>query len=443
MESYGIDTYFIQRGTSAWVECDTVCYHSKNLFNQANYRIRQQWFNNHKYINNFELQKQLQNEKLECYTNLPAKVSQQVIRALDVSWKSFFAALKSFKKNPKKFKGKPKPPNYKDKDGRNSATFDLGVISEKYLKENQLKFVRINLFIQLRLIEEVDQDGVVTYKTRLNLRDVTLIPRNDGYEIVVKYKKEKEPSKICGEYFAGIDIGLNNLATIITNNKKADSFIINGKPLKALNAYYNKRVAKLNSKIDITKSRREKKRLQNERKKLVRKRHFRIKHYLHETSKMIVTQLASLGVQTLVVGKNTGWKQEISIGTKNNQNFVYIPHAKFIDMLKYKWEQIGGTFVTQEESYISKCSFLAGEAVEKHETHLGRREKRGLFVSGQNKKLNADINGAGNILKKGVSNAFDLWLEDELIKGFCNYPRRLTPPQKMKYVSENVCKEKI
>lgn len=429
MGSYGIDTYFVSQGTSAWVECDTVCFYSKNLYNQANYRIRQNWFQNKKYLNYNTLQKQLQNEQAECYTALPAKVAQQILKSLDSNWKSFFAALKSYKLKPAKFTGKPKSPNYKDKSGRNVATFDKGVISKILLEQGKLKFFRINLFLQLRLIEEIDRDGVCTYKPRQNLRDVTIIPRNDGYEIVVKYLKEKEQPRICGEYSAGIDIGLNNLATAVTNNKQANSLIINGKPLKALNAYYNKRVAKLNSKIDTTKSNREKKRLLNERKKLARKRHFRIKHYLHETSKMIVTQLVSLGVQTLVIGKNTGWKQEINIGAKNNQNFVYLPHAKFIEMLKYKWEQVGGIVILQEESYTSKCSFLDSEQIKKHETYLGKRVKRGLFVASSGKELNADINGAGNILRKGISNAFSLWEKDELIKGFCSYPRRLTPPQ--------------
>jgi len=427
--SYGIDTYFVSLGTSAWTECDTVCFYSKNLYNQANYRIRQHWIANKKYLNYNTIQKQLQNEKADCYTKLPAKVSQQVLRSLDSNWKTFFSALKEFKNNPKKFNSQPRPPSYKDKDGRNAVTFNNQAISTRALTINKLKLSGLNLFLALRLVEEIDSDGVVTYKLRPNLRDVTIIPRNEGYEIVVKYLKAKEPSRIRGEYIAGIDIGLNNLAAVVTNNKLANSFLINGKPLKALNAYYNKRTAEIQSKIDTAKSKREKKRFQNERKKLARKRHHRIKHYLHTTTKMLVTQLVSLSVQTIVVGKNTGWKQEISIGTKNNQNFVYCPHAKFIEMLKYKWEQAGGTFVTQEESYTSKCSFLDNEPVKKHETYLGRRVKRGLFVSSQGCELNADINGAGNILRKGISNAFDSWLKDELIKGFCSYPRRLTTPR--------------
>ena len=427
--SYGIDTYFVSQGTSAWNECDTVCFYSKNLYNQANYRIKQYWKINNKYLNYNTLQKQLQNEKAECYAKLPAKVAQQVLRSLDSNWLSFFAAQKSYNKNPEKFNAKPKTPNYKDRKGRTTVTYSIQAISPKSLKINSIKLSGLNLFISLRLVEEIDSDGVVTYKPRPNLRDVTIIPRNEGYEIVAKYLTTNEPSRILGDNLAGIDIGLNNLAAVVTNNKYAESFLVNGKPLKALDAYYNKRTAEIQSKIDTSKSNREKKRLQNERKKLARKRHHRIKDYLHKTTKMLVTQLVSLGVSTIVVGKNTGWKQEINIGTKNNQNFVYLPHAKFIEMLKYKWEQAGGTVVTQEESYTSKCSFLDNEPVKKHETYLGKRVKRGLFVSSTGRELNADVNGAGNILRKGISNAFGLWLKDELIKGFCSYPRRLTPPQ--------------
>jgi len=426
---YVIDTYFVSLGTSAWVACDTVCFYSKNLYNQANYRIRQHWFANKKYLNYNTIQKQLQNEKADCYTKLPAKVAQQILRSLESNWKSFFAAAKEFKNNPKKFTGQPKPPNYKAADGRNATTFSIQAIWKLALKTNNLKLSGLNLLISLRLVEEIDNDGVVTYKPRPNLRDVTIIPRNEGYEIVVKYLTTNKPSQIRGEYLAGIDVGLNNLAAVVTNNKSAESFLVNGKPLKALNAYYNKRTAEIQSKIDTTKSNREKKRLQTERKKLARKRHFRIKDYLHKTTKMLVTQLVSLSVSTIIVGKNTGWKQEINIGKKNNQNFVFCPHAKFIEMLKYKWEQIGGKFVTQEESYTSKCSFLDNEPICKHDSYLGKRVKRGLFVSSTGKALNADINGAGNILRKGISNAFDSWLKDELIKGFCSYPRRLTTPR--------------
>lgn len=426
---YVVDSYFVKPDTPVWIECDTICYRSKNLFNQANYRIRQHWFSNHKYLSYNNIQKQLQSEKVNCYTALPAKVAQQVLRSLDSCWQAYFAALKSFSQNPTKFAGKPNPPNYKDVNGRNSTTFNIQAISKRQLNETKLKLSGLSFLVDLRLVEEIDSDGVCTYRTRPNLRDVTIIPRNDGYEIVVKYLKEKEQPKICGSYSAGIDIGLNNLATIITNNKYAESFIINGKPLKALNAYYNKRTAEIQSKIATQKSKKEQRRLKQERKKLARKRHFRIKHYLHEASSIVVTQLVSLGVQTLVIGKNTGWKQEINIGSRNNQNFVYVPHAKFISMLQYKWARIGGEVILQEESYTSKCSMLDLEEVRKHEVYAGKRVKRGLFVSGTGKELNADINGAGNILRKGIGNAFSDWSEAELIKGFCSYPRRVTPPR--------------
>ena len=141
---------------------------------------------------------------------------------------------------------------------------------------------------------------------------------------------------------------------------------------------------------------------------------------------MLANQLASSGVTHLVVGKNIGWKQEVNIGTKTNQNFVNIPHAKFIEMLKYKWEKLGRTFETVEESYTSKCSFLDKEEICKHESYVGNRKTRGLFVTGKGYKMNADINGGANILTKVISNAFDLWSTEDLIKGFVVSPRRLT-----------------
>ena len=193
-----------------------------------------------------------------------------------------------------------------------------------------------------------------------------------------------------------------------------------------MNALFNKRLATLRSKLDTTISKRGKKKLKKAIKKLCRKRNFRIKNLLHNVTKMITNQLASADVTTIVVGRNIGWKQEVNIGKKNNQSFVNIPHAKFIEMLKHKWEKLGRTFKIVEESYTSKCSFLDKEEICKHSNYCGNRKTRGLFVTKNGLKINADINGGGNILRKGISNAFDFWSDEDLIKGFVVSPRRLT-----------------
>lgn len=424
---YRVDSYFIGPKDNAWTECDTLCWNAKNLRNYANFLIRQEFFKNNKYLNFYFIQKKLQQENNECYRKLPAKISQTVLRELDQNWKSFFATIKEFKKNKNKFKGTPKPPKYKDKIiGRQGVNFNIQTISKTYFKENLLKLSSLDFLIKLRLFEEIDSDGVVTYHCDPNLKEVSILPHNDGYLLITKYLDKSEIEKVEQKFSAGIDLGIKNLAAISTNNKKCSQLLVPGGPILSINSLFNKRLAVLRSKLDTTISKRGKKKLKKEIKKLCRKRNFWIKNYLHNVTKMITNQLVSADVTTIVVGKNIGWKQEVNIGKKNNQNFVNIPHAKLIQMLQYKWEKLGRTFKIVEESYTSKCSFLDKEEICKHESYCGNRKTRGLFVTKEGYKMNADINGGGNILIKGISNAFDFWSDEDLIKGFVVSPRRLT-----------------
>lgn len=424
---YRVESYFIGSSHSAWSSCDSICWNAKNLRNYANYIIRQEYIKNKKYLDYYDIEKKLKELKPDCYKNFPAKLGQQILIELDQNWKSYFAAIKEYRKNPQKFLGIPKIPGYKNsKHGRSGVTFDIQRISKKLLKKNLLKLSSLDFLIKLRLFEYVDHDGAVSYTYDKNLKEVSIIPKNDGYLIITKYLDLEKIENVKEGFCAGIDLGVNNLASISTNNKENSSFLVNGKPLKSINAFFNKRLSKLQSKLDLNKTKRGKKRIQKEIQKLCRKRNFRVKNFLHNTTKMIINQLVSANITHLVVGKNIGWKQEVNIGKKSNQNFVYIPHAKFIDILKYKWVKLGRTIEVIEESYTSKCSFLDNEEVCKHESYLGKRKYRGLFISKNGYKLNADINGASNILKKGISNAFDLWSNEDLIKGFVVSPRRIT-----------------
>ena len=176
--------------------------------------------------------------------------------------------------------------------------------------------------------------------------------------------------------------------------------VINDKPLKSINQFYNKRKAELQSKLGA--NRKTSKRIE----RLTDKRNRRVEHYMHTASKRIIDLLVDHNIGTLIVGKNDGWKQESNIGKRNNQNFVQIPHATFIEMLKYKGELSGVNVVVTEESYTSKTSFLDNEEPVKRESYAGRRVKRGLFKTSTGRKINADVNGAYQIIKKVVSEAF-------------------------------------
>ena len=133
---------------------------------------------------------------------------------------------------------------------------------------------------------------------------------------------------------------------------------------------------------------------------LTRKRNNKVKDYLHKASKKIIDICIEDNITTLVVGQNDGWKQEVNIGKRNNQNFVYIPFDNFISMLKYKSERQGLRFIVINESHTSKCSSYDLEKVCHHDNYVGKRVKRGLFKTREGILLNADINGSYNIMRK-------------------------------------------
>ncbi|AIS51798.1 transposase, IS605 OrfB family [Thermoanaerobacter kivui] len=158
----------------------------------------------------------------------------------------------------------------------------------------------------------------------------------------------------------------------------------------------------------------------NRIKKLSIKRDNKIKDLMHKISRFIVNWCKQYDVDTLVVGYNSGWKQEIELGKINNQNFVSVPFYDFINMLKYKCEEEEINFILVEESYTSGCSFLDGEEVNKTNYNPHRRIKRGLFKSNKGILINADVNSAYNIIRKVFPKAFA-----EGIEGVGLHPVRL------------------
>ena len=195
----------------------------------------------------------------------------------------------------------------------------------------------------------------------------------------------------------GIDIGINNLCAI-TSNDKQFSYIINGRPLKSINQFYNKKLSYYKSILEKVNKQKTSKRIQ----RLTLKRNNKINHYLHCCSKQIIDFCLKNKIEKIIIGNNTGWKQKVNIGKHNNQNFVQIPFTRLIEQLKYKsLKYTDLTIEVVEESYTSKVDHIVLESLYKHDRYLGKRIKRGLFMSSCNKILNADINGAIGILRKG------------------------------------------
>ena len=358
--------------------CDELCFLSKNLYNAVLYIQRQHYQEGKPYIKEWDMAKLLRNQKNPNYYALPSQSADYVVKQLDGIYKSYFSLSKLKKES--KYNKKVKVPYYKDKvKGRNVTTFYKTRLSKKtYKKEGLIHLSKTNIKFKSNIPFE-------------QIQEVKVVPKLGYYEIQVIYKVE-EDKRIENYNYATIDLGLNNLATIVTN--VSSPMIINGKPLKSINHHWNKRISKLKSKLP--KGVRTSKQIRQ----ITNKRNRRVNNYLHQTSRTLVNELRMLSISKVVIGSNKGWKQNIKLGKKTNQNFVQIPFNRLIEMITYKAKLAGIEVIIKEESYTSKCSFLDNESIEKHDTYAGKRVKRGLFKSSNGTLINADVNAAYNIMKK-------------------------------------------
>ena len=404
-----VERHIITKQNKLFKEIDTLAFLSKNLYNAANYLIRQEFINNNKYLSNSEVYHLI--KASVDYKALPAKVSNQVLRVLERNWKSFLAASREFKINPKKFLGKPKLPKYKDKiKGRNIVIYELGALSKPGLRNGLVKLSKTNISITTKQKE---------------IKEVRLVPRCSLYVIEIVYEVViTNTDSAVNSKIAAIDLGIDNLATVSSNAIGFKPLIINGKPIKSVNQFYNKKKAKLQQDLQKQEPKRY---VSNRINTLTAKRNHKIETYLHQASRTIINYLLQNQIGTLVIGNNKEWKQNINIGKTNNQNFVQLPHYKFIQQLAYKAELARIKVIVNEESYTSRASFLdfddipTYKAGEKH-NFSGKRIKRGMYKSAKGLLINADLNGSYNILRKVVPNAFT-----EGIEGLAVVPFRFTP----------------
>ena len=377
---YLTEKHIIKKTHPFYDECDNLCFQSKNIYNQAVYNVRQHYFSTKTYLNyyaNYDLAK-----TQECYDYLPKKVFCQILKQVDRNFKAFFGGLKSSKVK------KARLPKYLDKtEGRFIAVFPKQAVGQREFKKNGLLHLsQTEIHINAKL-------------TDFNsLKEVRIIPKERHYVIEVVYEV-KEKVRKQNNNVAAIDLGLNNLATTTFNNG-GTPLVINGRPIKSINQYYNKQKAYYQGRLKGNKH------TSNRIQRLTNKRNNKVTDYLHKASRMLVNQLVSREITTLIIGKNPNMKQDINIGRVNNQNFVQLPIMRFAEMIKYKCELEGIKVIYNEEGYTSKCSFLDGEEICKHEVYMGKRVRRGMFISKEGIKINADVNGSYNIMKKAIPNAF-------------------------------------
>ena len=389
-----------------------LCHIAKNLKNQAIYNVRQHYFKNKKYLSYNENYKMLKNS--ENYKKLNSNMAQQILKEVDESFKSFFALLKLAKNG--QYNGKIKLPNYLDKDG-----FTTLVIGFVRLKDDMLIVPYSNSFRKTHKEITIKLPSVLKDK---KIKEIRIIPKQHSryFEIQYTYEVKEIQRELNKENVLGIDLGIDNLCTCVTNT--GASFIIDGRKLKSINQYYNK----INAKLQSIKDKQKIERTTLRQKRITRKRNNRINDYLSKAARTIVNYCLNNDIGKLVLGYNEDFQRNSNIGSINNQNFVNIPYGKLRDKLIYLCKLYGIEFKLQEESYTSKASFFDGDEIpiydkENPQEYIfsGKRIKRGLYQTSTGKLINADCNGALNILRK--SKVVDLSVLYN--RGELNTPKRI------------------
>ena len=354
------------QGTPEIVE---LCKTSKELYNKCNYYMRKQWFSN---LQNDDwtiplpdinaLAKLVHDEP--SFKNLHnTKTAKQTVRKVLSDWSNFRKALAAYKKDPSKFVRKPRPPHYKERLAQ--VIFYNETIKKKPLKQGII----------------TPTNGCFSIKSSKQFKQVIITPKRFGFVVDVQYEKEL-PHKVKGKGVCCIDIGLNTLAAITSD--QFSPILVNGRIVKSINQWYNKHPNKTNGK----------------------KRHWRLENYFHNTSKLIVELCVKTGCGTIIIGKNDGWKQRMNMRKDVKQQFQYVPFFNLIQKIAYKASIVGIKVVFTEEAYTSKASFLDRDPLpvygEAEPVFSGKRVKRGLYRAADGRLLNADVNGSANIGRKVI-----------------------------------------
>lgn len=387
-----VERHIIKKSHVMYGVVDEYSFKSKNLFNYANYTIRQKYISDLKLIRYPDLSKLIKHS--ESFKEMGSNAAQMTLRILDKTWISFLKAIKDYNKNSHKYLGKPRIPKYLKKNGR--FVFTMTNVQTKL----------IGGYLQFSFKPFKPFNNLIKTNVKGKHLQTRFVPKGDHYILEIVYEKEVSPVNEEISRIIGIDLGLSRFATI-QNNIGMKPFAINGGRLKSFNNYYNKQLAKYRSKAKKLNGLDWTKRLQ----RLTTKRSFILDNFTHKASKYILDFCIGYNIDTVIVGYNKGWKQEINIG-KTTQHFVTVPFESFISKLEYKLNENGIKLIRTEESYTSKASFLDKDEMVKGIKFSGKRIERGLYRSGLGSLINADINGASNIIRKVVPNAFMDGIED-------------------------------
>lgn len=370
-----------------------LCHIAKNLANEAIYNVRQYYFSEGeflKYEKNYTLLKNSPN-----YKALNSNMAQQILKEVDGSFKSFFSLLKLAKQGKYAFKD-CRLPHYLPKDGY--TTLVIGFVR---LKGNKLILPFSNSFKKTHKAVEITIPPMLLDK---KVKEIRIIPKAKArfFEIQYIYEAECVQRNLNTNNALALDLGINNLVTAVSSNGK--SFIIDGKKLKSINQWFNKENARLQS---IKDKQHYGKKSTSRQKAIARNRNNKVNDYMNKAARKVINYCIANDIGALVVGYNETFQQSSHIGKRNNQNFVNIPYGQLRSKLEYLCKMNGIIFVKQEESYTSKSSFWDRDDIPVYNADnpreyqfSGKRIHRGQYKTASGKIINADVNGALNIMRK-------------------------------------------
>ena len=370
-----------------------LCHIAKNLANEAIYNVRQYYFAEGeflKYEKNYTLLKNSPNYKL-----LNSNMAQQILKEVDGSFKSFFGLIKLAKQDRYAFKD-CKLPHYLPKDGY--TTLVIGFVR---LKGNKLILPFSNGFKKTHKAVEITIPPILLDK---KVKEIRIIPKAKArfFEIQYIYEAECVQRNLNTNNALALDLGINNLVTAVSSNGR--SFIIDGRKLKSINQWFNKENARLQS---IKDKQHYGKKSTNRQKAIARDRNNKVNDYMNKAARKVINYCIANDIGALVVGYNETFQQSSHIGKRNNQNFVNIPYGQLRSKLEYLCRLNGIIFVKQEESYTSKSSFWDRDDIPAYNADnpreyqfSGKRVHRGQYKTASGKTINADVNGALNIMRK-------------------------------------------
>lgn len=424
-------------------------YTAKKLHNMALYDRRQAFFKHHRWLSLKEAYRLIKNraderESLLYRQMCLSKAAQNIIRQVGNDFSAWRKSMKAYRKHPKKFTGKPKPPKYL-RHPRTSFELNNQAFSQKkgFLISKSYGF-------KLKIYQHCDMQGHAFVPKYHN---IWAVPIYRGVKLCCSYEAPALPALLDDNgIYVGIDPGVDSMFAC-ASNKAVRPMLVNGRPLKAVNQWANKLIAqdrrllaqcKQNQYRVRTSQGWQTKYADSHRiQELFAKRDRRIGNEAHNAIMRIIAYAQNCDAHTIIVGKNRFWKQNSNMGKKNNQNFIGIPHALMIKKLAYRASMYGIAVITTNESYTSQTSFLDGEKPVRQngnkmraklgKTPIKRRFKRGLFKSNHGIVINADVNSALQIIKKVVPKVtFDQGIEDAVLRPF-----KLNPSSGYDLINEN------